>query len=182
MSAAAAPALPRPLPGEFNEYYAGYVDLVPEGDVAETLRTEMVETAALLRSQRAVTREEYRYAPGKWSLREVVGHLIDTERLFAFRALWFARGAGGELAGMDQEAWARESAAGQRPLLELVDEWEALRRANVLMFASFSREVGLRRGVASGFEVTVRALAWMMAGHELYHRSRIRRDYLGEEA
>lgn len=174
-------ALPRPMEGEYNDYYARYLAMVPDGDVVETLRREMDETLALLRRVPA-EREEHRYAEGKWSLREVVGHLIDTERLFAFRALWFARGAGGELEGMDQEAWARESSAGRRPLSELAEEWAALRRANVLMFGSFSLEEGARRGTASGYEVTVRALAWMMAGHELYHRFLIRRDYLGEEA
>lgn len=171
--------LPRPLEGEYNSYYARYVAMVPEGDVVATLAREMEETQALLRRVPA-EREEYRYAEGKWSLREVVGHLLDTERLFAFRALWFARGAGGELAGMDQEAWARESSAGTRPLAELAEEWASLRRANVLMFGGFTRGEGSRRGVASGYEVTVRALAWMVAGHELYHRALIRRDYLGE--
>jgi len=176
------PALCRPLSGEFNEYYARYLATVPDGDIVSTLAREMDVTQALLHSEQALARQEYRYAPGKWSLREVVGHLMDTERLFAFRALWFARGAAGELAGMDQNAWARESSAGTRPLAELADEWVALRRSNVLMFGSFSADEGARRGVASGYEVTVRALAWMIAGHELYHRALIRRDYLGEGA
>jgi len=175
----AAPALPRPEAGEFNEYYGKYIDMVPDGDIVETLTRSMAETRELLRSV-APDKEEYRYAEGKWSLREVVGHLIDTERLFGFRALWFARGGSGELAGMDQEAWARNSNAGARPLAELLEEWTGLRAANALMFASFDAETGARRGVASGYEVTVRALAWMIAGHETYHRMLIRRDYLGE--
>lgn len=95
--------LPRPLSGEYNEYYGRYIAMVPDGDVVRTLAAEMEETQALLRAVPA-EKETYRYAEGKWSVREVVGHVIDTERLFAFRALWFARGAGGELAGMDQEA------------------------------------------------------------------------------
>lgn len=172
-------ALPRPEAGEYNEYYARYIAMVPEGDIVETLAGEFEETLALLRSV-PPEKEEYRYAEGKWSLREVVGHLLDTERLFAFRALWFARGGGGELAGMDQEAWARSSGAASRPLAELLAEWKGLRDANVLMFGSFDAEAGARRGVASGYEVTVRALPWMIAGHELYHRKLIRRDYLGE--
>jgi len=175
----AALALGRPGAGEYNEHYARYIALVPDGDIVETLAREMEATQALLSSVTA-EREEFRYAPGKWSLREVVGHLVDTERLFAFRALWFARGGAGELSGMDQEAWARVSSAGARPLAELAEEWRALRRANVLMFGSFTPEDGARRGVASGYEVTVRALPWMIAGHELYHRARIRSDYLGE--
>lgn len=177
----AAPALPRPEAGEYNEYYARYIAMVPEGDVVDLLSRGFEATAQLLRSV-AAEKEQYRYAEGKWSLREVVGHLIDTERLFAFRALWIARGGEGALAGMDQEAWARSSNAGDRPLAELVREWEGLRSANTLMFASFDAATGLRRGVASGYEVTVRALAWMIAGHEAYHRMLIRRDYLGEGA
>jgi len=174
-------ALPRPALGEHNEYYARYVDLVPDGDVVDILTREMRTTQALLASVPS-DKEEYRYAEGKWSLREVVGHLIDTERLFAFRALWFVRTGGGDLAGMDQEVWARASSAGSRALAELAEEWAALRRANVLLFGSLSFEDGARRGVASGYEVTVRALPWMIAGHELYHRARLRRDYLGEGA
>ena len=174
-----AETLPRPGAGEYNEYYQRYVEMVPDGDIVETLRREMTETQALLASVPA-DREAYRYAEGKWSLREVVGHLIDTERLFAFRALWFARGEEAEMRGMDQEAWARHSSAADRSLPDLADEWAALRRANVHMFRSFDAPVGARGGVASGFHVTVRALVWMIAGHELHHRALIRRDYLGE--
>ncbi len=173
------PALGRPEAGEYNEHYARYIALVPEGNIIDILSREMDATQALLAAVPA-EREEYRYAPGKWSLREVVGHLVDTERLFAFRALWFARGGGGELVGMDQEAWARASRAHARPLAELAEEWRCLRGANVLMFGAFTPEDGARRGVAGGYGVTVRALPWMIAGHELYHRALIRRDYLGE--
>lgn len=174
-----APALGRPAAGEYSEHYARYIALVPDGNIVKTLEREMEATHALLASVPS-EREEYRYAPGKWSLREVVGHLVDTERLFAFRALWFDRGGVGELAGMDQEGWARASTAHARPLAELAEEWRALRRANVFMFASFTPEDGGRRGVASGHEVTVRALAWMIAGHELYHQARLVEDYLGD--
>lgn len=174
-------ALPRPQAHEYNPYYQKYIEQVPEGDIVETLAREMETTRALLASVPA-DKEEYRYAEGKWSLREVVGHLIDTERLFSFRALWFARGAQGDMPGMDQNEWARLSTAGSRPLAELAREWAALRESNILFFGSLTEEDGKRQGVASNFEVTVRALPWMMAGHELYHRMLIRRDYLGESA
>ena len=142
----------------------------------------MEATQALLASVPA-DKEEYRYAEGKWSLREVVGHLIDTERLFSFRALWFARGAPRATC----RAWIKmrgpgSSTAGSRPLAEFALEWAALRESNVLFFGSLTEEDGKRQGVASNFEVTVRALPWMMAGHEVYHRMLIRRDYLGEDA
>ncbi len=170
--------LPRPRGDEYNEYYARYVGIVPDGDIIETLEREGAATQALLASV-PPEKEGFRYAPGKWSVREVVGHLVDVERLFSFRALCFAREGAGELPGMDQEAWARSSRAGSRPLAELAEEWAALRRANVLFFGSLSAEEGERNGVASGFEVSVRALAWMMAGHELYHRRLLLRDYFG---
>jgi len=177
----AAHALPRPRADEYNEYYGRYLELVPDGDIVETLAREGSASRSLLASVPR-EKEEFRYAPGKWSLREVVGHLVDTERLFSFRALWFTRQGVGDLAGMDQEAWARASRAGSRPLAELAEEWVALRRANVLFFGSLSEEEGARGGVASGYAVTVRALAWMIAGHELYHRRLILRDYLGVKA
>jgi len=173
-------ALPRPRPHEYNPYYQKYIDLVPDGDILEILRNEMEATQELLASV-PPDKEEDRYADGKWSLREVVGHLIDTERLFSFRALWFARGAEGDMPGMDQEIWAQASTAGRRPLAELAREWAALRASNVLFFGSLTADDGKRQGVASNFEVTVRALPWMMAGHELHHRTIIRREYLGED-
>lgn len=171
-------ALPRPGADEYNEYYARYIGLVPDGDIVETLEREGAATRALLESVPR-EKEEFRYAPLKWSIREVAGHVIDTERLFSFRALCFARQGSGELPGMDQEIWARSSGAGSRPLAELAEEWGALRRANVLFFGSLSVEEGARRGVASGYEVSVRALAWIAAGHELHHRSVLLREYLG---
>ena len=174
-----AETLPRPRAGEYNEYYQRYIAMVPDGDIVEALQRQMEETHALLQSVPA-DREAYRYAEGKWSLREVVGHLIDTERLFAFRALWFARGEAAEMGGMDQDAWVLNSNAAEQPIADLADEWVALRRANVLMFDSFDAATGALSGVASGFDVTVRALVWMMAGHEVHHRALIRRDYLGE--
>lgn len=174
----AQPAMARPQAGEYNEYYKRYIDLVPNGNIVAIMAAEMDTTQALLASVPG-DQEDFRYAPGKWSIREVVGHLIDTERLFAFRALWFARGGGGELAGMDQEAWGRTSSAGRRPLRELAREWAALRESNGYLFGSFDAETGLRTGVASGYEVTVRALPWMIVGHELHHRRLLERDYLG---
>jgi uncharacterized damage-inducible protein DinB len=168
----------RPAPDEFHEYYGRYIGLVPDGDIVATLSTEMEATRALLASV-PPDREEYRYAEGKWTLREVVGHLIDVERLFALRALWAARRSQGEQPGMEQDAWAAASNAGARPLAGLAEEWAALRHANVLMFAGFDADTWSRRCRASGREFTVRALAWAIAGHERYHRALLKRDYLG---
>ena len=168
----------RPEAGEHSPYFSRYVDLVPDGDIVDTLMYQLGETLRLLQEVPA-GQETYRYAPGKWSIREVVGHVIDTERVFAFRALAIARSDGVDLPSMEQDEWASHSNAHVRALDELTSEWASLRRANVEMFASFGTGVGLRRGRAGGNEVTVRSLPWMIAGHELWHRARLAEDYLG---
>ena len=175
-------ALPRPAPGEHAEYYGRYVAAVPDGNILETLRDQLGDTLALLASVPA-ERETYRYADGKWSLREVVGHLVDTERLFAYRALTMSREDGADLPGMDQDVWVASSRADGRTLEELGKEWAALRRANIHMFAAMDSAQGARRGRASGYDFTVRSFPWIIAGHELWHRRLIERDYLadGEE-
>jgi hypothetical protein len=169
--------LERPAPTEHAEYYGRYIGLVPDGDIVEALRDQLGETLALLQGV-PEDRETHRYAEGKWSIREVVGHLIDTERLFAFRALAMARSDDVDLPGMDQDEWARSSNAGERPLGDLAQEWAALRRANVHMFASMDSTTGGRTGRASGYSFTVRSFPWIIAGHELWHRRLLERDYL----
>jgi uncharacterized damage-inducible protein DinB len=171
----------RPAADEFNEYYSRYIDLVPDGDILATLTAQMAETQKLLSSVPADL-EEYRYAEGKWSVREVVGHLVDTEHLFGFRALWAARGAEAEQPSMEQNDWAAVSNAGERPLADLAAEWAALRRAVVLMCAGFDEAIWARRGVASGSAFSARAAIWIIAGHELHHRRLLEQRYLTEGA
>lgn len=168
----------RPEAADYNEYYRKYVDLVADGDIAVTLSDQWEETEALLSSV-PTEKEQYRYAPGKWSVREVVGHLIDVERLFAFRSLWIARAAEGEQFGMEQDEWVTTSKADARSLADLTAEWGTLRASNVQLFRSYDEDAWNRVGVASGFNVRVRALPWITAGHELHHRALLARDYLG---
>ena len=169
--------LPRPDGSEYADFYSRYVALVPDGDILQTLQHQLGDTLAALQGV-GEDRETYRYAEGKWSLREVVGHLLDTERLFSFRALAMARSDGVDLPGMDQDEWAATSNAGDRTLDHLALEWAALRRANIHMFASLDSGAGARTGVASGYSFTVRSFPWIIAGHELWHRQAIARDYL----
>jgi hypothetical protein len=169
-------ALARPSSGEFAEYYQQYVARVPDGDIVETLRDQLGETLALLGAV-PEERETYRYAEGKWSLREVIGHLVDTERMFAYRALAMAREEGVDLPGMDQDQWVATSGAHTRTLHDLCAEWEAVRRSNVHLFATMTEEQAARTGVASGNSFTVRSFPWIIAGHELWHRHLIQRDY-----
>ncbi len=168
----------RPGPGEHNAYYSRYIDQVPDGDILDVLERQVVETAALLRSV-PPDGETFRYEPGKWSIREVVGHVIDTERVFGYRSVHFARGDAAALPSMEQEDWARASNAHARPLRDLVAELEAVRRGHVLFLRGLEPAMALRRGVASGFEFTVRSMPWIIAGHELHHVRLLRERYGG---
>lgn len=161
-------AFHRPAPDEFNHHYAGYIRTVPDGPVLDFLKTRRDEMADLLRSVPADL-ETYRYAPGKWSVRDVAGHVVDTERVFAYRALHIARGAGEPLPGMFQDAYAAAAPHGDRPLASIADEFETVRDATISLVQSFGPEIADRRGVASGWPVTVRALVWIIAGHERHH-------------
>ncbi len=171
--------LHRPDHSEYNEYYRLYTSKVPDGDILDTLSDQILATVTLLDSVPA-EHETFAYAPGKWSIRESVGHVIDTERVFAYRSLCFARKDPAALPSFEQDDWARVSNAGERRLADLADEWVHLRRANVSMFSSFDEETGLRRGIASGREFTVRSFAWIIAGHELHHRGLLADRYLSE--
>jgi DinB superfamily len=173
--------LRRPEAGEHAPYFGRYIGLVPDGDIVDTLMYQLGETLRLLQGV-TPERETYRYAPDKWSIREVVGHLLDVERVFAFRALAIARADGVDLPSMEQDEWAARSNAHERTLDDLVGEWASVRRGTVHMFATLPAGAGGRCGKAGGNEVTLRSLPWMIAGHELWHRELLARDYLGEGA
>lgn len=167
----------RPVEGEFLPYYERYIALVPEGDVLSTLEAQMSETQALLRGLPASS-STYRYAPGKWSVNELVGHVIDSERIFAARALRFARNDPTPLPGFEQDDYVRNSTFDAYPFLELASEWDAVRRTTVFLFQHLEESAWMRRGVANNAEVSVRALAYIIAGHELHHREILQARYL----
>ncbi|HKS28374.1 MAG TPA: DinB family protein [Pyrinomonadaceae bacterium] len=162
---------------EYAPYYGRYVSLVPEGDIVATLAEQMDSTARLLRSI-GEEKAAHRYAPGKWSIKELVGHVIDGERIFAYRALRFARGDQTALPGFEQDDYIRHANFDAVPFEELVREFELVRGANLLMFKHLDEEAWQRRGVASDAEVSVRALAFIMAGHERHHMEILRTRYL----
>lgn len=162
-------SFPRPLPGEYADYYAGYIAKAPEGGLLEVLRNQQVEFTANLRAL-SESQGEHRYASDKWSVKEVIAHLIDAERVFAYRALRIARGDQNPLPGFDEVAYARESLAGGRTLADLIEEFEYLRLSNIAMFSSLPVAVAARLGTASGYRCSVRALAWIIAGHVEHHR------------
>lgn len=170
----------RPGPGDHADYFKRYVDLVPDGDILETLAAQMDATQVLLASV-PPTREEYRYKPTKWSLREVVGHVIDVERAFANRCHWIARGVKTDLPSFEQNVWVQNSNAGSRPVSDLAKEWAALRRDNLAMFEGFDEKAWDRTGRASGNGFRALAFPWIIAGHELYHVDLLQRNYLPQE-
>ncbi|HEX3558805.1 MAG TPA: DinB family protein [Pyrinomonadaceae bacterium] len=172
---ATAPA--RPEANEYASYYEKYISLVPDAGVVETLERQNEETLALLGTV-GEERAGFRYEPGKWSIKEVVGHLIDAERIFAYRALAFARGERQALPGMDQDEYMAGADFDARTLVSLAEEFAHVRRSNVLMLRGLSADAWSRRGVASDNEVTVRALAYIIAGHEAHHVQILRARYL----
>ena len=139
----------RPGKDEHHEYYSTYIDKVPDGDVLTRLKTSLDDTLAPLVGQPA-SFGDYRYVPGKWSVREFLAHAIDAERVFGFRAFWFARGGGGELPSMDQHVFVASSGASARTLASLVAEWRAVRAANLAFFDEMTDETAMRVGTASG--------------------------------
>ena len=169
--------LGRPAEDEYAPYYAGYVRLVPDGEILVLLRDQLAETEALLREFRG-DRADHRYAPGKWSVKEMVGHMADTERIFAYRALRFARGDRTPLPGYEQDDFVRGGNFGARALPEIAGELRSVRMASITLFAGLSAEALQRRGPANNVEFSVRALAWIIAGHERHHARVLRERYL----
>lgn len=167
----------RPERTEAADYYFTYIDLVPDGDICELLEAQISEVTRLL-GQVSPERVDYRYAPDKWSIREVLGHLIDTERLFVLRAFWFARGFDTALPSFDQHVAVQHAGSGERPWQSLVDEFLSLRRSTVLFFRHLPPEAWLRRGIASDNPFSVRALAYMGVGHVTHHANILRERYL----
>ena len=167
----------RPGDDEFNPYYSRYIALVPDGDVVETLARQLSGTTAFLRGLPA-DKHDHRYGTGKWSIKEVIGHMIDCERVFVYRALRFARADTIPIEGFDENLYAANANSGARTLEDLTGELEHLRLATVHFFGSLDEEAFVRRGIANENEISVRALAFIIAGHESHHLEIIRTRYL----
>jgi hypothetical protein len=167
----------RPLPTEYAPYYQKYVQLVGAGDVLSILERQM-DIALGIWGGLDEEKARHRYAPGKWSVKEVVGHLLDTERVFGLRALWFARGDPGPLPSMEQDEWVPNGGFDARPIADLAEEYRAVRRATLLLFRGLDAAALERRGVASGKEISVRAFPWLIAGHERHHLGILKERYL----
>lgn len=166
-----------PAASEHAPYYGRYVSRVPSGDIIAALERQGEETFQLLNGL-SPEQADFRYAPGKWSIKEVIGHLTDAERIFAYRALRFARGDDTPLAGFDENDYTPAGEFGDRSLGDLVADLRAARASTVALFRGLPATAMTRGGEASGVHVTVRALAWITAGHELHHVTIMRERYL----
>lgn len=171
------PSCSRPEADEHTSYYATYIGVVRGSDVLSALRSQIGESLELLRGV-SEDRAGHRYAPDKWSVRELLGHVIDTERIFSYRALRFARNDSTPLPGYEQDDYIRNATFDSCRLADLAAEFEHVRQSTLYLFQHLDTAAWLRRGIASDCPFSVRALAWILAGHELHHMRILRERYL----
>jgi uncharacterized damage-inducible protein DinB len=176
MMAATRLRISRPEASEHAPYYGKYIALVPGDDILSALEAQIHETSQFL-SALSEEQANHRYAPGKWSVKEVLGHLTDSERVFAYRALRIARADQTPMEGFEQDDYVKAAGFDRLALADLVAEFAAVREATLRLFESLAPEAWLRRGIANNNEVSVRALAYIVAGHELHHRQILREKY-----
>ncbi len=166
----------RPDPSEFSPYYSRYINLV-QGDIFVALEAECNRSLELYGG---ISEENagFRYEPGKWSIKEVLGHVVDTERVFAYRALRFGRNDPAVLNGMDQDVFAASAPFHDLKLSAVCQEWNAVRQATIHLFRNMPAEAWTRKGSTGENYMTVRSLAYMIVGHDIHHREVVRSRYL----
>lgn len=170
-------ALLTPDATEYAPYYGRYVSLVPKNDIVDLLEAQAVHAKDIL-SGISERDGNMRYAPGKWTIKQLFGHVIDTERIFAYRALRISRGDQTPIEGFEQDPYVQNGPFEACTLAGLTEEYTAVRRSTLFLFRHLKDEHWSRRGTASGNEVSVRALAYIIAGHELHHWNVLREKYL----
>jgi hypothetical protein len=171
--------LQRPLTGDYAAYFETYIKLVPQGDLIGALEAQLSGTLAKL-SDLTEEQASYRYAPGKWSVKELIGHLSDTERVMGYRLLLAARGDKTPLPPFDEELYVNGAEFDLVSLRQLLESFEGVRAATLHLLRTMQPEAWQRRGNVNGFEVTPLALACIIAGHELHHRKVLEERYLAE--
>jgi len=172
------PAAPgRPGAGEYAPFYEKYIALIPGTDILGALEAQRLVMAQLL-GARSEREGNFRYATDKWSVKEVIGHVSDSERIFAYRALRFARGDSTPLSGFEQDDYVKNGGFGDRTLADLAQEFREVRAATIALFSGLDSPSWQRRGVANNNQVSVRALAYIIAGHDLHHRRILEEKYL----
>lgn len=167
----------KPAKGTYPQYYETYIDAVKSDNILEDLLTEHLETIDLITSLDEETLQ-YRYDTGKWTIREIIQHLIDSERVFSYRALRFARNDKTELPGYDENFYVENSVAVFRDMNDMARELSVVRASTIELFKSFNEAVLDRKGIANGKEISVRALMYATLGHEIHHRRVIEEKYV----
>lgn len=168
----------RPEPGEYAPYYEKYISLVPGTDILGTLESQRRQMLILL-CGRDDKEGNFRYAPDKWSVKELLGHVCDTERIFAYRALRISRADRTPIEGFEQDDYVRNGPFAHRPIAEQLEDYIAVRRGTLTLFRNLDEQAWIRTGVANKNEVSVRALAYITAGHELHHKRILEEKYFG---
>ena len=169
-------AVARPQSDEYASHFEKYVSRVPEDDILSVLERQFAETRELFAAIDE-TKAAHRYAEGKWSVKEVIGHVVDSERVFGYRAMAIARGEQQPLPGFDEKTYSENASYDSWSMKDVAEQYAYTRQSTILLLRNLSEEAWLRRGTASGFPVSVRALAWVMVGHERHHLSVLRERY-----
>jgi len=167
----------RPLASDYAPYYAKYIQQVPDGDFLETLESQPAKMNSLFGSLNE-KQGDSRYAPGKWSVKEVFGHINDTERVFSYRLLRIGRGDQTPLPGFEQDDYVKTANSAARTLASLLEEFHAIRRSSASLIRSLDDASWFRRGTASGKEISALALAFIIAGHAIHHQVILEQRYL----
>jgi uncharacterized damage-inducible protein DinB len=170
----------RPEKNEYAPYYSDYISLIPEGDIDQILKLQIIETTKLL-ANLSEQKGLFTYAPGKWSIKEVIGHIVDTERIMGYRLLTFARGDSIAIPGYDENEYILHADFNQQPMEELLESLSAVRQSTLYLLKGLKEEDWVRLGNANGFDVTVRAIAFIIAGHEIHHRKILAERYFGSK-
>ncbi|MGE5363174.1 MAG: DinB family protein [Bacteroidota bacterium] len=169
----------RPSVNEYAPEYQSYIDLVKGDEIISVLEAQADEFTALVKSI-SEEKKTYTYAEGKWSIAEVLGHIIDSERIMTFRALWFARNAPNPLPGFEQDDFVQYAGSNSSTLSSLTDEWVLLRKSNILLFKGFDEDALARHGIANNNDVSVLALLFIIAGHLIHHANILKERYLNK--
>jgi hypothetical protein len=167
----------KPEPTEFASYYGKYINQVEGNDLLDALEENAKSFSAFIKTI-SVEKLDYRYAEGKWTIKEIIVHLADAERIFAYRALRFARKDKTPLAGFEENNYVPESNTANQSAEQLLEEFNAVRKASIALYKSFTAEMSLRAGAANGNEISVRALGFIMVGHVVHHQQTIVERYL----
>ena len=168
----------RPESSEYPPYAAVYVNLVAGDEILSILAAQLEQDMALLKSVDDRRASEFSYAPGKWTIKQILGHIIDTERIFAYRAHHVARNDAAVLPGFEQDDYVAAGAFNERTLKSLIDEFRVVRQSTIALFENLPQQAWMRQGNANKYSVTVRGIAFLAAGHEAHHMKILREKYL----